>query len=86
MQNFVGKTKCIVGYMKVADCSLIQIKCARLPLMWPGFDSGSKYVWAEFLVDSRFSPRFSSPDFPVFTSWYDVSHAMRYRVWGAKFN
>ena len=20
MQNFVGKTKCIVGYMKVADC------------------------------------------------------------------
>ena len=24
MQNFVGKTKCIVGYMKVANCVLFQ--------------------------------------------------------------
>ena len=23
MQNFVGKTKCIVGYMKVADCVVV---------------------------------------------------------------
>ena len=32
MQNFVGKTKCIVGYMKVADIRLFE-KCSAPPLV-----------------------------------------------------
>ena len=27
MQNFVGKTKCIAGYMKVANSALITVVC-----------------------------------------------------------
>ena len=41
MQNFVGKTKCIVGYMKVADAlgkgTLCPLRCAtekRICMNW----------------------------------------------------
>ena len=30
MQNFVGKTKCIVGYMKVADGTALPLKFGAL--------------------------------------------------------
>ena len=30
---------------------------ARLPPMWPGFDSGFDSGWVEFAVGSRFAPR-----------------------------
>ena len=32
-------------------------KNARLPPMWPGFNSGPVHMWVEFVVGSRLAPR-----------------------------
>ena len=42
---------------------------ARLPPMWPGFDSRTRrHMWVEFVVCSLFAPRGFSPGNPGFRS------------------
>ena len=42
---------------------------ARLPPMWPGFDSRTRrHMWVEFVVGSLLAPRGFSPGSPVFPS------------------
>ena len=42
MQNFVGKTKCIVGYMKVANCFLYR--------GWRVFSERNQDIVGAFLI------------------------------------
>ena len=53
MQNFVGKTKCIVGYMKVADTSTGLGRLSALFKLWRAFMVGDARLLILLPLETR---------------------------------
>ena len=57
---------------------------ARLPPMWPGFDSGTRrHMWVEFVVSSRPCSEGFSPGTPVFLAPQNLTFLNSNSIWNS---
>ena len=77
--SLARNTKWLTMYHKDNEISYIwsksgeqvwrSVESARLPPLWPGFDSRTqRHIWVEFVVGCLLAPRGFSPGTPVFPS------------------
>ena len=60
----------VLSLMCIGEQGWCSGESARLPPMWPGFDSRTRrHMWVEFVVGSLLAPRGFSPGTPVFPSF-----------------